>query len=257
MDHKEVFPNPLVKQVIFQIRFPNLFYLADLIGGFQVKIMKEFPDSQMLLRRQIVITDEPNKEKCEQMIESAGNNAGTPIWCFSSDRGIQLELTSSSLSLVSNSHKSYNQGDQPFRGVIESTLKPFIDSTNIPIIKRIGLRYIDEGPIPENKSDLFKTYYNTAFPLGRFPIENASEMTYAAVAERGRHKLRFVEALQGMGTNRKLILDFDAWTENAEPTAILAITDELHEMLWTEFRTCIKDPVLTYMRKPLKEEHGT
>jgi uncharacterized protein (TIGR04255 family) len=256
MDHKEVFPNPLVKQVIFQIRFPNLFYLADLIGEFQVKIMKEFPDSEMLIRRQIVITDEPDKKKREQMIESPGSNAGTTIWRFSSDRGIQLELTSNSLSLVSNCHKSYNQGAQPFRSIIEFTLKHFVESTNIPIIKRIGLRYIDEGPVSENKSDVFRKYYKTSFPLDRFPIENASEMTYVVVTERGPHRLKFIEALQGAGTDRKVILDFDAWTENADPANVLKITDELHEILWKEFTACIGEPVLEYMRQIPEEKHG-
>jgi hypothetical protein len=37
---EEVFPNPTVKQVAFEIRFPNLFYLESKIGELQVKIME-------------------------------------------------------------------------------------------------------------------------------------------------------------------------------------------------------------------------
>jgi len=45
MQINEVFPNPTVKQVIFQIRFPNLFYLESKIGEYQLKIMQRFPES--------------------------------------------------------------------------------------------------------------------------------------------------------------------------------------------------------------------
>ena len=54
MEDFEVFPYPLVKSVAFEMRFPNLFYLANHIGDFQVKIMKESPESKMLYRRQLL-----------------------------------------------------------------------------------------------------------------------------------------------------------------------------------------------------------
>jgi hypothetical protein len=50
---KEIFPNPTVKQVIFQIRFPNLFYIENKIGDFQLKIMKEFPKSAIAISKTI------------------------------------------------------------------------------------------------------------------------------------------------------------------------------------------------------------
>lgn len=48
----EVFPNPTVKQVVFQITFPHLFYMEQKIGELQVKIMRMFPKSSLLYRRQ-------------------------------------------------------------------------------------------------------------------------------------------------------------------------------------------------------------
>ena len=53
----EVFPNPTVKQVIFQVRFPNLFYLDSRMGEFQLKVMKDFPKSSLALTRQIFIAE--------------------------------------------------------------------------------------------------------------------------------------------------------------------------------------------------------
>ena len=51
----EVFQNPTVKQVIFQIRFPNLFYMESRIGDYQLKIMNDFPESSLLHRRGVLI----------------------------------------------------------------------------------------------------------------------------------------------------------------------------------------------------------
>ena len=45
----EVFPNPTVKQVAFEIRFPNLFYIEDKISDLQFKVMNKFPESELIL----------------------------------------------------------------------------------------------------------------------------------------------------------------------------------------------------------------
>ena len=67
MSINEVFPNPTVKQVIFQIRFPNLFYMENKIGDLQLKIMKEFPQSALILRRQILLADIGSETKLENI----------------------------------------------------------------------------------------------------------------------------------------------------------------------------------------------
>ncbi len=57
MPINEVFPNPTGKQVIFQIRFPNLFYIENKIGDFQVEVMERFPESSLTFRHQLVLAD--------------------------------------------------------------------------------------------------------------------------------------------------------------------------------------------------------
>ena len=53
----EIFPNPTVKTVVFQIRYPNLFYIENKIGEIQLKLMKEFPESALLYRQRILLAD--------------------------------------------------------------------------------------------------------------------------------------------------------------------------------------------------------
>ena len=59
----EIFPYPTVKQVVFEIRFPNLFYIENKIGEFQTKIMKEFPESALLFQRKFFFADVGTEEK--------------------------------------------------------------------------------------------------------------------------------------------------------------------------------------------------
>jgi len=249
----EVFPNPLVKRVVFQIRFPNLFYLADRIGDFQVKVMKEFPDSQLLFRREFHFVSSIDKENVERQAEESKRDDTVPIWQFRSEEGVQLGVCSNSLSLVSDQHKSYNSGDKRFRDIIDFTCKRFFESTSIPVIKRVGLRYIDEGPVPSDLNGSFSEWYNTAFSACRFPMDSISEMSCMAEIERGTSKLRYIEALKGAAERRKIVLDFDAWSEDVDPDNLLSTTDLLHEVLWNEFRSTVKEPVLNYMRKPREE----
>ncbi len=253
----EVFPNPLVKQVAFEIRFPNLFYLQDKIGEFQTKIMRQFPKSELLFRKQLLLTSETDPQKINELQANAPDSATTSIWKFVSEDGVTLTVTPSTLALESKNHKSYAQSDNPFRKVIESTTNHFFNLTNVPILKRVGLRYIDEGPVPSNDSRSFSDNYNTAFPLKRFPIEKSIEMNFSTIIDQGRNKFRYVESLQGAGEKRKLIMDYDSSAEDIEPCNLLETTDHLHQTLWDMFCDTVKQPVMDLMRTPTESDYGS
>ena len=53
-DH-EVYPNPVAKNVNFEVRFPNLFFIEGRIGDFQVRGMKDFPQSELIHRRGFIM----------------------------------------------------------------------------------------------------------------------------------------------------------------------------------------------------------
>lgn len=253
----EIFSNSLVKQVVFQIRFPNLFYLQDKIGEFQTKIMRQFPKSELLFRKQMLLTSETDSQKINELQANAPDTATTSIWKFVSEDGVTLTVTPSTLALESENHKSYAQGDNPFRKIIESTANHFFNVTNVPILERVGLRYIDEGPVSSNDSQSFSDNYNTAFPLERFSIEESIEMNFSAIIDQGQNKFRYVESLQDTGEKRKLIMDYDSWAEDIEPGNLLETTDHLHQTLWDMFCNTVKQPVLDLMRTPTENGNGS
>jgi len=243
---KEIFPNPTVKQVVFEIRFPNLFYIENKIGDLQIKIMKEFPKSNLLYRRQLLFADLGPEEKLEHIDEKFGKK----IWQFESEKKCKLSITSNSLNIVSEHHKTYSlNGADKFRDAIEFALKNFFEVTAIPLVTRVGLRYIDHCPLPTKNNETFSSYYNSVFPIERFSIADANEMFFRTVTRIGAFSLIYMESLQKVENEYKLILDFDGFAENVKSEDCLKVTDELHAIILAEYEKTIKEPVYEFMKR--------
>ena len=248
----EVFKRPTVKHVVFQISYPNLFFLESKIGDFQIEIMKKFPESALLFRRQVLFADLGPEDKLEEIVDKTEKEKGTQkIWQFNSPDGYKLNLQTNSLDISSQLHKTYNNqnSENRFRDIIEFVINHFLNITKIPLILRIGLRYIDECPVPSNKTDEFISYYNSTFPVSRFKIEDATEMNFITVAKRGDCFVRYAESFKLLSDDvYKLILDFDGFANNIQANRCLVTTDKLHDIIAAEFEATIKEPVYRYMR---------
>jgi len=250
MTINKIYPNPTVKQVIFQIKFPNLFYMEKKIGDLQVKIMEKFPQSSLLFRRQIVFADIGPGAKLESVSSDLENETGKKIWQFKSSKNFQLDVLSDSLNISSQYHKTYNlEGGDKFRDIIKFVLDHFLEIVSIPIINRIGFRYIDECPIPSKDNSTFNTYYKSVFPIERFNLADVNEMDFKTVIKKGKYYLRYIESLQKVGSEYKLILDFDGFAKNIDSKEYLITTDNLHTMIIEEFEKTIKKPVYQYMEQ--------
>jgi len=247
----EIFPNPTVKQVIYQVRFPCLFSIENLIGTYQARIMEKFPKSELLLSRHFFLSPIPDSGQRKEVSEEQDIGAIKKIWKFTTESGVILNVQVDSLDISSTVHKTYNnpKGKERFRDIIEFVLESFFQVTQIPKFKRIGLRYIDECPITSKGNATFRKYYNTTLPIDRFSLKDALEMALTARARRGKYFLTFRETLIEKPGETSLILDFDGYAENIKKCEVLAVTDNLHDLISKEFETSIKEPVYRYMRK--------
>lgn len=247
---KDVFPNPTVKKVVFQIIFPNLFYIENKIGDFQLKIMNLFPISLLAFRKQFLFADiGPNANIDTQNPDQSGAN--TKIWQFKNEEGVELSLQSNSLGILSTTHKTYDnkKSEKRFRDTISYVVDAFIDITSIPIINRIGLRYIDECPLRKRTNLEMSKSFDTAFNLQRFDIAKALNMDFTTVIERDGKFLRYIESLKRNNDNDKIVLDFDGFANNIQSKDYLKTLDELHELISTEFFATIKSPIIKYMKQ--------
>lgn len=246
----DVFVNPTVKQVIFQIRFPNLFFIESKIGDLQMSIMDKFPESSLIFRRQVILADIGPSAKLEELQDKATQEQGQKVWQFNSSLGYQLNVLTDSLSLTSNFHKTYNnaKSDNKFRDIIEHILKPFFKITKLPIISRVGLRYIDECPFSTKDAASFNSHFNSCFSTNRFSIEDSIEHQYKAVVKRGDHYVRYAETLNPKPNPPILILDFDGYAMNVATDRCIETTDALHDLISKEYEFTIKEPIYKYMR---------
>lgn len=246
----EIFPNPTVKQVIFQINFQTLFYLENRIGELQSLIMKKFPKSSLLNRQQVIFTDLGPEEK---PIIPQNEESRRTIWRFESeDQKIQLNILNNSLDITSSFHKTYDSNENDnFRDVIKFVLDIFFEITNIPLISRMGLRYVDECPVFSNDNESFLKYYKSAFPIGtRFDLKDSEGMNFNALVNRGEYKLIYQELLQkDENDSYKFIMDFDGFAENINAEGYLNICDDLHKIISVEFlENSITEEFKEYMR---------
>ncbi|APV43634.1 hypothetical protein Dform_00274 [Dehalogenimonas formicexedens] len=249
---KEIFPHPTVTQVIFQIRFPNLLFLEGKMGDFQLKIMKQFPESNVVFRRQFAWIDVGPKVQLGEIrdTQEKEGGAGQKIWQFVSPLGLQLNVLTNSLDIVSTQHKTYDlDGEVKFREIIKNVVDNLLEVVSIPIFQRIGLRYIDNCPVLKKTNASFRRYYNSTFPLSRFDISTVTEMDFKVLTKRNNYGLRYVESLQKSNDKDVLVLDFDAFANNIAPNEYLKVTDDLHRFISDEYDQTIKEPVRAFMRK--------
>jgi uncharacterized protein (TIGR04255 family) len=165
-------------------------------------------------------------------------------------------VTSNSLDITSEYHKTYNfEGGEKFRDIIKFVIEHFLSTIPITTFNRMGLRYIDECPIPKKDNQTFNDYYNSAFPIERFNIADAVEMVFKTVVKRDASYLRYVESLRKeQGENDyKLIMDFDGFHENVAAATYLDTLDNLHTLISDEFEKSIKQPLLDHMNQPKED----
>jgi uncharacterized protein (TIGR04255 family) len=255
MTTEEIFPNPTVKQVVFQVRYPELFFLEGKIGDLQMRIMDEFPESSLFVRRQLLLTDIGPEKSLEDLDIPPELQEGTrKVWVFKSPKGYDLSVLTDSWSISSLVHKTWNQGDdvsKTFRYAIGRILTAFQEVTQVPKYTRVGLRYIDDCPLPPTRSTLaFNRYYQSTLPLQRFSLEDAVQLSTTAVVARDGVTLRFAENVSFEGDEPKMTLDFDASATEVPASNCLDVADQLHRVISAEYKESIKDPVKKIMRRP-------
>lgn len=252
----KIYSRPTVKQVIFQIRYPNLFYLESKIGDIQQKIMRYFPKSELIQRQKLLLANVGPDFRIDP--KDVEDTSGNKIWKFESKNNVVLNITTNSLDMTSEFHKTYDLGDnnsKKFKKTIELVVGAFIELANLPIINRIGLRYIDFCPLPTKNNETIERWYNSKFPIDRFEIADAQEMAFRAVIHKNKngraYNLGYMESLGKMTPDSKntdaLILDFDGSISDIDAVDYLSITDDLHELIAEEYHATIKQPVYEWM----------
>lgn len=250
MSSDEIFVNPTVKQVIFEARFSNLFFLEGKIGEIQMVLMEKFPKTQLLYTQQILLGNLAPEQKLK---EEDKPTQAEKIWRFQDDAAqITVDIQTSRFSVSSILHKTYNHpgSEQKFRDVLQLVVNAFIKVTSLPRFARIGLRYVNECPLAKKDPAVFAEYYNSFFPAARFSIADTQAFEFTATVVKDAVSLRSREFLAGSKDSPTYVLDYDGFAQDVIAKDWLKITDTLHEVTTGEYFKTIKEPVKVYMRKP-------
>lgn len=247
MPLNEVFPKPTVDRIVFQIRYPHLFFLEQRIGDLQLKLMRHFPESDLLFQRNFVVVQQAESE---QPAPTAPEQSTTKIWRFKNGPEVILDIQTDSMTLVTKRHTSYRLAAEPLRDLLASAILSFLEVTGLPTITRLGLRYVDICPLPNRDATTLSAWYAAVMCNHRFPLEDCDELMFRAAINRGNNKLRYIESIGVRNDEPVVILDFDAWTGSLNAADIMNTTDALHDSILREFELTAREPLLTWMRTP-------
>lgn len=249
---EELFDNPSVHSVHIQLGFKPLLYIVNHIGDYQLAIMEKFPDTQSGQTQEMFF--KVPGANTEGLVKAENVSEPQLFWTFKNATGFELTVRPDSILLSSRQHESYNHSDATIRlrEVAQHVFDSFFNLIRIPILTRIGMRYIDHCQLPpEDEMDKFNTWYHTTLQVDRFPINSAAELFYSATIERNNDLLlRFQEKLNTKQEDRYLLLDFDGYKENVPRQEYLSITDSIHNMISNEYDQIVLEPAREAMRRP-------
>jgi len=247
IDIFEVFEQPLLSEVVLELRFPIRLKIPDYIKDFQEKVIKEFPNlKEEYLTRFTIFSEEASPMPTEK------------VWEFSNPEINALcRVLKNRFSIISNEYKSWKayNSKKGFRDVLEFTLEKFLETYSIKKFDRIGLRYINKIEMKEKSSDWLKKLFIPIFNLEKYPIEDLNEnIVRLRVIKEDQIDIVIQSTFFTEDKKDYYILDFDAYLTEIEDINLMSKADQLHEVILKEFHSLITDDCRKMMRGETKNE---
>lgn len=232
IDIYEIFENPLLAEVILELRFPTRLKIPSYIADFQEDILSEFPKLKEIFEKKVRISPEMESEVYK-------------YWEFANPQNkTRCRIFNNKFVLVSNEYKSWEKhhSTRGFKYIADFLLKAFFSRISINQFDRVGLRYINKVEIEDDKEKWFKKYF---IPLFNMKYYSIGEMNENLV--RIRHKKGDNNNITIQSTFIKeedtwfYILDFDAYSTKVRNESLNYRINTLHEIILKEFHSLITD----------------
>ncbi len=246
---REVFPNPPLKAMLGQVRFPTVLRIAELASlvPFQEAIRRDFPTFREEGQISLIVGAQgpqtPQLQKAYRFVAT--------------DRAWSVLLTPDAVTLeadvVAAGYTSYDEFADRFRVVWEAILTTFDPSE----VSRQGLRYVDhiEG---EHSARGWTALINPDL-LGPL-VDRFGDAIAQSVSELRLNRADGVVVFKhgmlplGPAAAAGYLLDFDYFTEESDHDTslggVMARFDRYHEWLYGMFRWCVTNAALEAFRAP-------
>ena len=234
-DLAEKFPNPPVKEVAYEIRFPpDLRILAELYR-YQQTIKDKLPKVGKVHGFEISLP------------------GGIPSylegpWLFEdSEDNLQAKITMNSFAVTSRKHKTFDR----FYPQLKDLTERFIKTYSIPSITRVGLRYINDITLGSDSIGELSRFFVSPFDHARIRYEDLVSASAEIRRKKGDSFLTLrVSFHQDQEGKTHYVIDTDSYFERNLPVGdLFRIVETLHDNAIREFHDNITDAYVERLRK--------
>jgi uncharacterized protein (TIGR04255 family) len=223
---EEVFPANPIREVDFEIRFtPRLRVQAEM-WRFQESVVTEYP---------------------EVGLESAilPNGTTLSVTVFQNQAKARLiKVSPQNMALAFSAYKNFEE----FKDEVLKQSDDFCKTFGVTELTRIGLRYVNEIPLPTQESSSMTKYVRPLVAFDRIPLETVQQFALQMSATAGGHMV-LVRTAMIAGPIRTYILDIDAYTEIVRPASeISTLLDQFHDTAQRVFLDHVTDEYKRVMR---------
>lgn len=223
---EEVFPANPIREVDFEIRFtPRLRVQAEM-WRFQEKVMTEYPEAGL---------------------ESAilPNAATLSVTVFQNQAKARLiKVSPQNMALAFSAYANFEE----FKDEVLKRSGEFCEIFGVTSLTRVGLRYVNEIPLPTQEAESMSKYVRPLVAFDRIPLKTVQQFALQISATTTEH-LVLVRTAMIAGPIRTYILDIDAYTEVVKPASeINALLDQFHDTAQRVFLDHVTDEYKKIMR---------
>lgn len=203
----EEFPANPIREVDFEIRFPPRLRVPPELWRFQEDLEAEYPDVGL---------------------ETAllPNGATVSVTVFQNQvKARVIKVSPQNMALAFSAYSNFEE----FKEEVLKRSARFCEIFNVPSLTRIGLRYVNEIPLPTQQPESMTGYVKPLLEFDRIPLESVQQFALQVAAKLEDHMI-LVRTAMLAGPIRTYILDIDAYTETVKPTTeIGALLDRFHD----------------------------
>ena len=211
--------------------------------------MERFPKSSLLIQSQFLISQQVSGKIVPSDSEKV---QAKKIWQFKTEEeDVTLNITVDSLDISSSKHKTYNnKGEEnKFRETISFIVNSFFEIIPLNKISKMGLRYLDDCPLPDDLTkESFLDYYNSFINFSNIEdIKSVNEFGFNITMKKDDLTIIYKEKLLKKNDRYKYDLDFDGQAMNIPVSEYLDKLDSLHDEITSCYHNIIKEPVIKLM----------
>jgi len=240
--------HPPLSQVAFEVNFPNCFAVETGIAAYQQRVEVLYPKSSgeyiVRLPSAVAFGKPPKQESAEL----------TPMrsFVFQNSKGsrvVRVSVVNFTLLVTDYLHF------EDYVAALVAAFTPAIEIFQLHNVERIGLRYINQIPIPIKDAEVqYREYVRSPISKETFAAHTPRNfLTEVSADLDGGKKLTIRSGLlppQPDEPNRTYLLDLDCYSLGNVPLSadsLPAQLDEYHEAIEAEFIQAVTDKYWKYM----------